>query len=756
MKNVSGLLESLALRIPAGAAAQYFYGDNLEGYYEGVTGRTGGGSGYWLAGRPVFRDVAVRAGARTLSREQARRAEILPHAVRHIHRGAEDELSILHRRRAVAVRIRSRRPERLGVDLLFDAGVGGIHLEACGDGWGATFTGCSLKAGICATAAVRLAEPEAARGDKLPAVSLVSCRPVREITVLIAFDADAGRAVEKCREARDGGAREAHAREIAEVVGRSQVRTGDADYDRAVAWAKLTSYFLVTEEFGKGIWAGLPWFKNNWGRDTFIALPGTLLVSGRFEEAREVIRGFLRYQDTDPASPTHGRVPNRVASATDIIYNTADGTPWLIRELFEYLQYTGDAGLVRETYPQVRLALEGAIRKAVDAEGFLTHDDADTWMDARIAGDRPWSARGNRANDIQALWHNALLAGERLAEIAGDGECARRWRGLADRVRVHFRQRFWNARTGRLADRIEADNRRDEKVRPNQLMVVSIPLIEPLLDGDQTRRVVENAVGELLFPHGIASLSPRDPYFHPVHHNDAWHHFDAAYHNGTVWGWNAGFTVTALCRARQVELAGRLARNLAHQILHLGCRGSMSELIEAIPQRRGKLVLSGTWAQAWSTAEFARNAHQDFGGFQPRLLDGALQLEPHLPRSWKRVDARFPFGAGGVLHLSIRRQGGQARFRVVMENHPGPLELRFAVELGGRRHAFHTALASGRSVAWVVEGGRLKRPGGAAVPGERLPGIRPLGFVRPVLEAPPPSLRHPHHLQTIIEAGRYR
>ncbi len=754
MKTIRTDLESLALRIPAGESAQFFYGDNIEGYYEGFTHSTAQGSGYWLDGRPLFRDLATLAGDRRLTREQALRAEILPHAIRHVHRGAMDELSILHRRRAVAVRVRASRAQVLGAALLFDAGAGEIRGVPRDGEFLATFANAPLSVAIAASAPVHSAQVGTFHG--LPSLSFLSRRPRRDLVIYIAFDSSPERALEKARQLRDDDALAAHSREIADLLGRSSIATGDAGYDLAVAWAKLTSYFLVTEEFGKGIWAGLPWFKNNWGRDTFISVPGTLLVSGLFDDARDVILNFLRWQDTNPASPTYGRIPNRVCSPTDIIYNTADGTPWLIRELYEYLQHTGDLALARETYPQIRLALDSAIDTAVDAEGFLTHDDADTWMDARIEGHRPWSARGNRANDIQALWHNALLVGERLAGYAGDPGSAQRWRTLADRLRSNFTKRFWNSRTGRLADRIEASNRRDEKVRPNQLMVLSIPMIEPLLDDARSARVVDNAVSELLFPYGIASLSPRDPYFHPLHYNDDWHHFDAAYHNGTVWGWNAGFAVTALCRQRQTELAARLARNLAHQILHLGCRGSMSELIEAIPRRRGQLVLSGTWAQAWSTAEFCRNAHQDFGGFHPRLLDGALHLNPHLPRGWKTFDARFPFGQNAALQMRFIRRNGEARFEFRLEGHASPLDLHFQTDLGNRRYAFTAPLVSGRILSLSIRGTRALLGGKTAIAAERLPAVKPLRFVPPTLSAPPPCLRQKHYLQRIIESDRFR
>jgi glycogen debranching enzyme len=743
------------IRIPARRKAQYFYGDNIEGYHEGVTHTTGGGSGYWLEGQPLFRDFTIAADKDAFAKEQAKGAEILPHGIRHHYAGGtSDELSVLHRQRAIAITVTGKAKTKTDINLLFDGGAGEQKIRPAGDGFVITFKHHRFAAGVCATVPLNLAGAST-HGD-LRGPAFETKKPAREVTLYIAFDHQPARAAKQAATLARNHGRAAHRAAIDDILGRSVIETGDAAYDRAVAWAKLTSYFLVTGEFGKGIWAGLPWFKNNWGRDTFIALPGTLLVTGLFDDAREVILNFLRYQDRNPKSITYGRVPNRVQSATDIIYNTADGTPWLIRELFEYLQYTGDVSLAREAYPQVKLALDGAIKKHVDAEGFLTHDDADTWMDARIEGNLPWSARGNRANDIQALWHNALLTGERLAQLNHDASSARRWRTLADKLRANFIRRFWNTRKKLLADRITEANRRDEKIRPNQLMLLSIPMLEPLLDDAKSEQVVRNAVSELLYPYGIASLSQRDPYFHPYHHNDAWHHFDAAYHNGTVWGWNAGFTITALCRTGQQELAAKLAKNLTNQILNMGCRGSMSELLEAIPRSGNFPQLSGTWAQAWSTSEFARNAFQDFLGFQPRLLDGELHLAPRLPARWKKINAVLAFGRGANLKVSLQRTGLELTLRIEPHYEGETLTLCLDLHHGGWRFALEEPLPSGHTLRLKVNRNTLTMNGRHTFTGEKIPPTAPLEFARPTLPENARCLREKHFLQKLIEKGRFR
>ena len=490
-------------------------------------------------------------------------------------------------------------------------------------------------------------------------------------------------------------------------------------------------------------------------------MPGTLLVNGLFDEAREVIRNFARWQNKDTSSPDYGRIPNRVRGTRpeDMIFNTADGTPWMIREIYELLCYTGDRTLGAEMYPFVQTAIAGAFQHHGDKLGFITHDDADTWMDARIEGKQPWSARGNRAVEIQALWFNALLAGAKLAELAGDGKTARAWTARAAKLKNNFLKAFWDARQKRMADRLRTDGTPDFKVRPNQLMALSVPLVEPLVDDAVAERVTANA-GELLYPHGIGSLSQDDPYFHPIHHNDELYHFDAAYHNGIVWGWNAGPAVTALCRCGQTELAGRWAGHLADQILNLGCRGAMSELVDAWPDKKGNPVLSGCWAQAWSSAEFARNGYQDFGGFEPRLLDRRIHLRPRLPSAWKHFAATYPFGRSAALQVAYANEHGKEVYILTMDGKTDPLAVHADLIAGGFRFVLKQEMKATDTWMLVLAKGRAQSGlngqwAAKPAPGQKVAAIKPLSFAKPNLRAKPPSLRKKNYLRDLILAGKY-
>lgn len=759
--NLDAIFEEMAIHIPRGQSAQYFYGDNLSGYYEGFTYRTAAGAGYLVRDRAIFRDLFSRCGNLVNKREEATGAVIYPHAIRHIFpAGQIEELMLLSGQSAVALRVKSVKPMVHSLSPLLDmpADQTGIRIGKSG----ALIVNKAGSEYVAVASGVEFTYEGLQKDDQFLKPRFRASEPAEEFVLYLAIAKDEKTAVEKAEFLVRANGVDRHRHAIGEFLTRSRISTGHRDYDRALMWAKLTSYFLVVEEFGKGIWAGLPWFRDNWGRDTFIAYPGTLLATGMFDEAKEVLRNFLRYQNTDRKSKDYGRVPNRVASATDIIYNTTDGTPWLIREAYEYLSYTGDTAFAAEIFPAVKLALDGAIRNFVDEQGFLTHDDADTWMDARIEGKLPWSARGNRANDIQALWFTALQAGAKIASLNREPELADTWNSLAQKLKKNFPARFWDERGKRMADRVDAANRPDFKVRPNQLMLISVPALDPFITEKQGDAIVKQAVIELLYPYGIASLSQKDPYFHPYHHHDDCYHYDSAYHNGTVWGWNAGFATTAMCRHGQTDRAWKLATNLAAQILNDGCRGSMSELIEAIPDKTGKIKLSGTWAQAWSTSEFVRNGHQDFCGFNPRLLEGTIELSPHIPTEWTSLTAVHAFGKEGRLTMTYSKMRGRVTFVVKVDGYHEPLKVRMRVDAFGRRYELGCTFDPSDSCILTIEKSRGaaivdgSHYCGRSMRGTKLPKTKPLSFAKPTLKHRPPALREKDYLKKIIEAGKYR
>lgn len=641
--------DTMAIAVAPGQQSQFVAGDNVAGYFESYTQSYGKGAGYVIKNETVFHGYASFVDGvqndRTHSGEK-----VLPygHQVRYAN-GAIEDMALLSKKQAIAMRVRSTAPAELAIRPMLGAGVvtrrGDVVIVA-------PAPGNQLFAALAADQPITLDDTLTVR----------SAAPARALTLVAAFGASADDAARRAAELVAHDPIAAERKMLHAALTKSCLTTSDAEYNKALNWAKAASRMFVVEEFGTGIWAGLPWFRDNWGRDTFIALPGTLLVSGQFGDAKAVLSNFARYQNLkEPRDKEYGRVPNRVAAGDSIIYNTVDGTPWMLREALEYIRYTGDQEFARQMYKLAVPYFEGAIANYMDRDGLLAHDSADTWMDARIENKQPWSARGPRAVEIQALWYTSLQTGAYLAAQAGDQARAGQWAALAQRAQASFLKLYWDGAV--MADRLRDDGSRDTKVRPNQLMLVSVPFddfVPPAVQAAVTR----NAVSQLLYPYGIASLSQDDVYFHPRHENPDFHHKDAAYHQGTIWGWNAGYTVTALNKFGYQDLAWPLAQNLGRQILGLGTLGNMSELLDALPHEGGKLKPSGTYAQSWSVAEYARNGYQDFVGFKPNLLDNTLAFSPAIPSAWSHFDAVLPFGAGQEISVKYTRSGQRWQLRL--------------------------------------------------------------------------------------------
>ncbi len=365
---------------------------------------------------------------------------------------------------------------------------------------------------------------------------------------------------------------------------------------------------------GRGILAGFPWF-DEWGRDTFISLPGLLLARDRVDAAREIAETTLRFI-------RGGLVPNIFGSDThDSHYGSADAALWFARAVS--LIDRAVAGPRRE---QMRQRFFKALRDIAEAhiegtdlglrtrDGLLLNSDPTrnaTWMDAMVNG-APVTPRDGYAVEINALWIVLLRTIETWAADAGDRAEEKRWREHRRRADRRFIECFWLEDEGYLADRY-VNGRPDRSVRPN--MVLAAAFEHSPLTQAQRRSVVERAGQELLTPRGLRTLSPSDPNYIGRYAGSSYER-DTAYHRGTVWPWLSGFYVEALLRSHR-RSRRRDAEAQAH-ILGFGEHlaeagiGQISEVFDGdAPHRPG-----GTIAQAWSVAELLRGWRLANGVFE--------------------------------------------------------------------------------------------------------------------------------------------
>jgi len=360
----------------------------------------------------------------------------------------------------------------------------------------------------------------------------------------------------------------------------------------------LVKRSLPEEPDGRSIIAGYHWF-GDWGRDTMIALPGLTLATGRASVARQILLAFSRYVDG-------GMLPNNFPDAGGKPeYNTVDAALWYFEAVRQYFAATQDTATLQKLFP----ILDGMIDAHVAGTRFNIHvDPADgllyaggpgvqlTWMDAKV-GDWVVTPRTGKPVEINALWINALQTMAGFAKLlAKPGEM---YEKLAAKARANF-QKFWNADRNCCFDVIDSPGiGNDAALRPNQIFAVSLP-VSPL-SPEQQKAVVDVCARRLLTSHGLRSLAPGEPGY-TGHYGGSPRDRDAAYHQGTVWGWLLGPFALAHYRVyHDRESALHYLEPLGRQIYSSGL-GTLSEIFDG----DAPFTPRGCIAQAWTVAEVLR------------------------------------------------------------------------------------------------------------------------------------------------------
>ncbi len=366
--------------------------------------------------------------------------------------------------------------------------------------------------------------------------------------------------------------------------------------------------YIVRRGKGQTIIAGYPWF-TDWGRDTFIALRGLCLATGRLDDARGILRDWA-------GTVSEGALPNLFPDRGGTPeFNSVDASLWYIIAVHDFFRAMEAAG--RTVDADTRAALERAADAILsgyakgtrygirmDDDGLLAARQPGvqlTWMDAKV-GDWVVTPRIGKPVEVQALWLNALAIASRFAD---------KWGKVYERGRESFRRRFWNEATGHLNDVVDADHQPgkiDPSCRPNQIFAVGgLPIL--LLDGREARQVVETVERKLWTPLGLRSLAPGSPGYAPRYQGGV-RERDGAYHQGTVWPWLMGAFVEAWLRVHgnteQTRAATR-ARFVEPLLKHLEAAGlgHVSEIADAQPPHTPR----GCPFQAWSLGELLRLLH---------------------------------------------------------------------------------------------------------------------------------------------------
>ena len=293
--------------------------------------------------------------------------------------------------------------------------------------------------------------------------------------------------------------------------------------------------FIIKRGKQTSLLPGYPWFKRA-GRDTFVSLPGLLLVTGDFKTAKAIIDQMV--------SEMKGPLMPHFGSGNSATYHAADTSLWFIWALQQYGMFTHTEKKIWKEYGNKILQILEGYRDGTDfnihmeADGLIyagVHGMALTWMDSFVYG-KPVTPRTGKAVEINCLWYNAVCFAVESAEMAGDRDFINTWSPMAEKISRSFIETFWNPDKKYLADYVNGEYK-DWTVRPNMVFATSLPF-SPVTE-EMRKDILSRVRQELLTPRGIRTLTPKSPVYKGIYFGTPQER-DLAYHQGSVRPWLLG------------------------------------------------------------------------------------------------------------------------------------------------------------------------------------------------------------------------
>ena len=345
--------------------------------------------------------------------------------------------------------------------------------------------------------------------------------------------------------------------------------------------------FRYDKDHENYIIAGYPWFKCR-ARDTFISLPGLTLSCDEVSHYEEVMATCLKAIDDV--------IHHRPVSVMIYEMEDPDVLLWAIWCIQQYsLMVSRDKAIKKYgkvVYDIVRFIMDnGHDNLQLHENGLLYtngRDKAVSWMNSYVDG-RPVVPRSGYLVEFNALWYNALKFCASILSTQGRQDESNEMNVLADKVGESFKATFLNHH-GYLLDYIDGDYI-SWSVRPNMLIATSLeytPLTKP-----EKKGVLDICTRELLTRKGIRSLSPKSGGYNPIYEGGQAQR-DAAYHQGTVWPWLAGFyieTCSKVYSRSAYSFMDRIFVGLEEE-LNFHCIGTLPELFDGNPPFHGRGALS--------------------------------------------------------------------------------------------------------------------------------------------------------------------
>jgi glycogen debranching enzyme len=292
------------------------------------------------------------------------------------------------------------------------------------------------------------------------------------------------------------------------------------------------------------LYAGLPWFKGLWGRDSLIAAWQLLQldpsIAGRTLEflAGRQGRKSSRLTEEDPGRILHMydyepnnaaiyllRLGHRLARALPY-YGCVDATPLFVIVAGEYFEATGDGQLIEEIWPNIEKATDWLVKYGdLDGDAFIEYKRKtplgvrnQNWKDSLPYMHMKLPVA---VVEVQGYAYDAFRKAARMGAELGK-EC-HDWEERADRLKKELNERFWMEDSGFFAMALDGKKRQVTDIASNAGHL----LFTGIVDKEKEGRVVDRLFEEDMFtPYGIRCHSSSSPHFDRTipHLGQVWPH----------------------------------------------------------------------------------------------------------------------------------------------------------------------------------------------------------------------------------------
>ncbi|MCB0276851.1 MAG: hypothetical protein KDI06_18685 [Calditrichaeota bacterium] len=533
----------------------------------------------------------------------------------------------------------------------------------------------------------------------------------------------------------------AREKRMQKLAARNPFASNSADVNQAVALSRqsLLDLWQGMDETPL-LWSGLPGNPRQGSREALLCVEG-LLAAGQYEVAGSLLRNFAAAQNIDPASNRYGTFPRWLPAGRQVFEEAVDAGSWFTRACGLYLAYTGDRAFLEEIFPVVKRSVDGNISYRIDEYGFLTHGDADNWMNA-VGNRRFFASRSNRALEVQVLWKEELRQAIAWAREMGFGQWADGWQLIYDRLGHNFGRFMVHPYAGEFVDHLNPDNREDDQLRP--MGAFPLVMLEPgTFSDDFQQKYLSRILPELVYPWGISTLGQSDRDFHPYAFYQPYYGPGEARYNGNIANWLLPIWCQVLLPIRP-DLTNQLLDRATQTILQGELPGGFPQFTDAWPRPgEDEIRAAGNYLDGPSQAGYLALWYRQVAGLQPDVLNNRLVLAPHFLPDLTALEGRLRFGNGDISwEMSHDGQG----VRMVLRGNTLPLLvcaipyrgqiLSFEVPAGHKEARIEVSGEPGKATVRV--NGRSVKPMAGEIPA--MPALR---LAQPDKSLDVPSLSKP-------------